>query len=340
MIKLGIIGFGRMGITHYSIINSHSDVEIAAVADTSKIMLSILKKYIPHLKVYNDYKKLMDEANPDAIIVCTPPNLHYPIIKYAYAKRIHVFCEKPFTADLSQALELSNLYNNSGLVNQVGYANRYRDVFIKVKQLIQDGLIGQLLHFKSEMFSCTITKKSDGSSWRDNKANGGGVIYEMASHLLDLNNYFFGHPDKVIGTARRKIFSRNVDDLVTSTFVFNNGLSGTLYVNWSEESYRKPMIIIEAFGTKGKIVTDFYGYKVFLTHENKELGLRNGWNTFTLPSVFIPVPFYVRGNEFTSQLYHFADLVAGKGTSSNCTFADAAQTHVIIEKMFQDTILD
>jgi scyllo-inositol 2-dehydrogenase (NADP+) len=337
MFKVGIIGFGRMGITHYSIINSHPDVSIVAVADTAKTMLSILKKYIPHLRVYTDYRELIDQSKPDAILVCTPPDLHYPVIQHAFEKRIHVFCEKPFTADLSKAKELTELYSSANLVNQVGYANRFRDVFVKVKELLGNGIIGDVVRFRSEMSSATIIKKSDGTGWRDNARTGGGVIFEMASHLIDLDNFLFGVPADVTGTVRNKLFSRNVDDHVSATLCYRNGLHGTVFVNWSDESYRKPMITVELFGTRGKLIMDFYGYKIFLNRESEDGTLRKGWNTFTLPSVFEPVPFYVRGNEFTAQLYRFADLVSGKDSERESTFADALDTHIVIDRMLRNT---
>lgn len=335
--KIGIIGFGRMGITHYSIINTHPDVEIISVADTSKVTLSILSKYIKTLKLFTDYKELIDSSKPDAILICTPPDLHYPIIKYAFERGIHIFCEKPFTANMLHAEELADLYYHSDLINQVGYVNRFSDVFNKAKTLIQSGLLGNIIRYKSEMFSCAITKKTNGDSWRDKKENGGGVVYEMASHLIDLNNYIFGPADCVGGTVLNKVFSNNVEDIVSTTLLYKNGLSGTLYVNWSDVSYRKPMIIIEILGTKGKIIADFYGYKIYLAEENNKLNFKKGWSVYTLPNINTPVPFYVRGNEFTRQLYHFADLVSQKETKNICTFNDALKTQVIIDKMYIDS---
>ncbi len=337
-IKIGIIGFGRMGITHYSIINSHPNVEIVSVADTSKTILSILKKFNKELNVYTDYKELIDESKPDAIIISTPPNLHYPIIKYAYERGVHVFCEKPFTANKQQAEELTNLFANSNLVNQIGFAARYGDVLNKAKELIDQKVIGDAIRFKGEMFSCAIIKKTSGTNWRDNEENGGGVVYEMSSHMIDLINYFFGEPDNVAGTVRNKVFSKNVDDLVSTTLIYNNGLVGTLYINWSDESYRKPMISLEVFGSKGKIIADFYGYKIFLSKENKELNLRKGWNTFYLTDVYKPTPFYVRGGEFTNQLYNFVELILGNQKTNLCDFAEALKTERIIDLMFKNSI--
>ena len=136
MIKLGIIGLGRMGITHYSIINSHPNVEINAIADTSKLVVNILDKYIDGITIYDNYVDLLNSGLVNAILICTPPFINYPIISMASSKGIHVFSEKPFVMNSNDGKELTQLFQNKNLVNQVGYVNRYNDVFIKTKSLL------------------------------------------------------------------------------------------------------------------------------------------------------------------------------------------------------------
>lgn len=327
---------GRMGITHFSIINSHPSVEIVAVADTSGVTLDLLKKYIPSLGIYKDYKELITSAKPDAIIVCTPPNLHYEICEFACANNIHAFVEKPFTTDVNEANKLKTLFEEKGLVNQVGYVNRFNDLFIKAKNLVRDNVIGKVIRFRSEMFSCTVIKEDEGSGWRAKRENGGGAVYEMAAHAIDLVNYIVGMPDKVIGSSLNKVYSKNVEDIVSSTFVYNNGLSGTLYVNWSDPSYRKPSNKLEILGTQGKLLVDQHGMKIFMNEDDKNSGYRKGWNSVYITDVFTPVPFYVRGNEFTRQLYHFADSILKKEKGDICTFRDAGKTQEIIHWIFSD----
>jgi predicted dehydrogenase len=333
MIKIGIIGFGRMGITHYSIINTHPEVNIVAVADTSKVTLGILKKYIDSVDVYGDYKELIDKSKPDAVIVSTPPSLHYPIIRYAFERGINVFCEKPFTANIREAEELARLFSSAQLINQVGYANRFRDVFQETKVHLLDGVIGKVSTYRSEMLSGTVTKKSTGSNWRDQAEHGGGVIFEMASHLIDLNNFLFGKPVGATGAILERMYSINVDDIVKANIFHESGLHGSIYVNWCDTSYRKPHISVEAVGSKGKIIADFYGYKIFLNEKNDVLKLKKGWNVFTLPEVNGSVEFYLRGNEFTRQLYYFVDCILNGIYSNESSFEAALFTHSIIEKI-------
>ncbi len=334
--KIGIIGMGRMGITHFSIINQHPHVEIVSIADPSNLTTSLIKKYIKNIKIYKEYAEMMEKEVLNAILVCTPPNLHFDIIKRASEKNIHVFTEKPFTTSVNEAQELANIYKTKQLVNFVGYVNRYNDCFIKAKELIDKKIIGDVVRFKSEMFSCTITKSDEGSGWRASRENGGGAVFEMASHAIDLVNYLIGTPDKIIGTSLNKIFSKHVEDAVSSTFLYKNGVSGTIYINWSDISYRKPTNKIEIFGKEGKILADQHGIKIFLKEENKEENLRKGWNTIYITDIFKNVDFYVRGNEFTHQLFDFADAILANSQKTLCSFADGVNTIKIIDSMFKD----
>lgn len=335
-INVGIVGFGRMGLTHYSIINSHPDVVITSIVDTSSLMLSMMKKYIEGIHTYTDYNELFDKENLDAVIICTPPALHYPVAIKAAEKGVHVFSEKPFTTKMKQADELATIFEKKHLVNQVGYVNRCNDIFQAVREYIQDGVIGDVIRFKSEMYSCTITKSEEGNTWRDSRENGGGAVFEVASHAIDLVNYIVGKPNKVTGSSLTQIYSKNVEDAVNATFLYKNGISGTLNVNWSDDSYRKPTNKLEIFGSKGKIQADQHSFKVFLKKELPSYNLHRGWSTRYITDVFKPVPFYVRGNEFTSQLYQFIECINDRTKINPCSFRDATDTLEVIEAIFND----
>ena len=336
-LKVGIIGMGRMGITHFSIINSHPDVEITSVSDTSKILLGFFSKYLPTVQVFQDYREQLEKSPLDAIIVCTPPTLHYDICKRAFDKHLHVFCEKPFTSNPAQADELAKLFTGSGLVNQVGYVNRFNNVFRRTRQLVANGTLGPIIRFRSEMFSATIIKPSEGKGWRGGRESGGGVTYEMASHAIDLINYIYGAPTDIIGSVTNQVFSKSVEDIVSSTFTYDRGATGMLYVNWCDTSYRKPSNKLEFIGANGKIMADQYTLRIFLNQAVPGEKLAKGWNNIHITELAEPVPFYVRGNEFTCQLYAFADQALGK-TADNiaCTFKEGAAIQDQIAKIFAD----
>lgn len=335
-VRIGVVGMGRMGLTHYSIINTHPSVEIVSVSDTSELILSMLKKYLPKLNTYKDYKDQLAAGDLDGIIVCTPSPLHYEVCKMACEKGIAVFCEKPFTTDPVKAAELAAIFDQKGLVNQVGYVYRFDPVFNKVKQLLDAQAIGKVCHVKAEFLANTISKPQSGKGWRAKRENGGGAVYEMGSHVIDLLEYFVGKPEKLIGSMMNSVYSENVEDVVCADIKYAGGVTANVHVNWCDYTYRKPMMKLDFHGTKGKIQADLYGYKIYLREANKELGLEEGWTTEPMNMIPDPTPYYVRGTSFTNQLYAFADAILEGRQSTGCSFAEAAQDQTIFKGIFDN----
>lgn len=335
-VRIGIIGLGRMGLTHYSIINTHPRVEITAVADTSKLMLEMIQKYIPSLHVYSDYKELLESGDVDGVIVCTPSSLHYEICSLAAAKNVNVFCEKPFTTDPAKAQTLADMFAQKGLVNQVGYVYRFDPVFGRVKSLLEKGVIGELCHVGAQFLSATITKAAPEKGWRSKRENGGGAVFEMGSHVFDILEFFLGEPAKLTGSHLGKVYSENVEDICDANIDYSGEVHADIHVNWSDYTYRKPMLKFDFHGTKGKIQADLYGYKIFLREADPRNGLEQGWASVPMNLIPDPTPFYVRGTSFTNQLYDFADAILGVKATRGCSFAQAAHTQEVIHNIFEN----
>ena len=170
MLKAGIIGLGKMGISHAAIVSPHKDVDLVAVCDTSSLVLEAFKKFT-QVKVYDDYKKMMDTENLDFIVVATPTKFHFPMVKYALEKGIHTFCEKPFSLTLKEGEVLVELAEKNNLVNQVGYHNHFIGTFRELKRLLQKGILGELVHFTGEAYGPVVTK-AKGGTWRSDPGRG------------------------------------------------------------------------------------------------------------------------------------------------------------------------
>ena len=337
MLKTGFIGFGRMGITHFSLLNNHPSLDAAAVCDSSDIMMNILRRYIP-INTYGDYKKMMDEESLDCVFISTPTDSHADIIKEALDRNIHIFTEKPFTMTREEGEGILRQLEGKNIVNQVGYVNRFNEVFMEVRKLIDSGIIGEIKSFSSEMYGATVLKDVK-SSWRSKRMTGGGCMYEFASHCIDLTIYLMGQPDKVTGSVLQNVYSSGVEDVVKSTFIYTKGYSGNIMVNWSDEAYRKPANIVKIFGTKGKIIADKHAYKIYLRQPATNDGLSAGWNTRYITDFAKGVRFYVRGNEFTRQLDYFIDCIE-KGIYNNLSsFSEAHKTDIVMDEITRDASL-
>lgn len=333
MLRAGFIGFGRMGITHYSILNGMPNVEAVAICEPSKTMQGVLGKYLD-VQLYSDYRSMMDTAALDFIVVSTPPDSHAEIIDYALEKGIHFFVEKPLAPSVQDSSRIVEKLANVEICNQVGYVNRFIETFLEVKRMLDAGVIGEIKSFSSEMYSATVLKDASGG-WRAKKKAGGGCMYEMASHCIDLAVYLFGTPSSVKGSVTQSIYSSNVEDLVSSTLVYEQGVTGRITVNWSDPAYRKPANIITVNGTKGKIIASKYHLKTFLLEARDDFDLKEGWNSQYMTDLAENVSFYVRGNEFSRQWESFIQNVEEKKQALS-TCESALQTDLIIDAITED----
>ena len=80
MIRLAVVGLGKMGLSHHAIINTHPDVKLEAVCDATNYILSVLKKYTG-IKTYSDYNQMLNDAELDAVIIATPSSMHGSMVK-------------------------------------------------------------------------------------------------------------------------------------------------------------------------------------------------------------------------------------------------------------------
>lgn len=330
----GVVGFGRMGITHFSILNSHPKVQIAAICETHAFVRKNARKYLG-VEVYEDYAEMLDDMDLQFVIVATPTASHKKIVKSSLARKIHVFVEKPFTLNPEEGRELVSLAQQNSLVNQVGYVIRFNDVVGQVKRLLDAGLLGDLLLFKMEMNGPTVLSDTNGS-WRSRKKTGGGCLYDFASHSIDLINYLLGVPDQIVGTILQNIHSANVEDAVRTTYMYNSGLRGNILVNWSDPAYRKPTYRFEVLGRQGKIVADLHAYKVFFRDQPKTEGFTKGWNSRYITDFAEPCRFYLRGFEFTRQLDHFVDCICESRRCAMAPFSQGLEADSVIARIRRD----
>ena len=334
MIKVGVIGLGKMGISHCSILGAHPDVDLIAVCDTSKFVLSAIKKYSSY-NCFTDYKKMMDTIELDAVVIATPTKYHYTMVRYALEKGLHVFCEKPFSLNFNEAEELNRIAIDKKLVNQVGYHNRFIGTFQAVKRLVENRIIGEIYHVNGEAYGPVVLKPK-GGTWRSSSKDGGGCLFDYASHVVNLIQYLVGNPERVAGTILKIIYSKNVEDAVYSSLFFNNGCTGQLSVNWSEETYRKMSTSIEILGKQGKIISDSQECKIYLKYNPEDGNLVKGWNTLYIVDLTKPVWFNLRGEEYSAQIDYFINCIKNNNLNNLNSFATALETDKVIHMLIAD----
>ncbi len=324
-----ILGLGKMGLSHAAIVGAHPSVDLVAVCDTSSMILEGFKKYTK-VNTYSDHKKMIDNEKLDFVVVATPTKFHFPMVKYAFDNTINVFCEKPFCLISAEGEELVKLSKQKSLVNQVGYHNHFIGTFRELKRLLKENVIGELVHFTGEAYGPVVTREK-GSTWRSKPEEGGGCLFDYASHILNLIQEIIGRPAKINGALLKSIYSKGVEDAVFSLLTLESGLNGVLLVNWSDETYRKMSTSLTLQGKKGKVICDATEIKIFLKEANKKENLDKGWTIKYITEFALPVNFHLRGEEYSAQIDYFINNIVTRENGSVNTFEQGLYTDKVIE---------
>ncbi|CAH0999529.1 Inositol 2-dehydrogenase/D-chiro-inositol 3-dehydrogenase [Neolewinella maritima] len=328
-LRAGIIGLGKMGLSHAAIVGAQPHVDLVAICDTSAIVTNAFKKY-GRATIYSNHRKMLRRENLDFVVIATPTKLHYEMVREALERGVHVFCEKPFSLNSAEGQELVQLAQRKGLVNQLGYHNHFIGTFQEMKRLLATGVIGELVHFSGEAYGPVVTKEK-GGTWRSRSSEGGGCLFDYASHVLNLLQEVVGRPVKVNGSLLKQIYSKGVEDAVYTLLTLENGVTGTLLVNWSDETYRKMSTSLTVQGKKGKIVCDATELKVYLKEANTAEGLEAGWTVKWITDLAIPVGYYLRGEEYSAQIEYFIANVRRQEPGTINTFEQGLYTDKVIE---------
>ncbi|BBO81297.1 oxidoreductase [Desulfosarcina ovata subsp. sediminis] len=333
MIKVGIVGLGRMGMSHCAIVRAQTDADVIAVCEPSVFVASAVKKYAG-IPFYKDYRKMIDSVDLDCVFITTPTRFHFEMVDYALDAGLHVFVEKPFCLNPEHGEYLVKKASTKGLVNQVGYHNRFIGTFREAKRIVAEGEIGDVYHVLGEAYGPVVLKES-GKTWRSNTNEGGGCLYDYATHVVNLIGFVFEHPKSVSGTILQSVYSCDVDDTVFSTLHFKNGVFGRLSVNWSDETYRKMSTQLTIFGKRGKIIVDAQELKVYFRNTPNNV-YEKGWNMRWVTDLSPEVGFYLRGEEYSAQIEYFFDCIKNLTNDNVNSFECAHTTDCVVNMLRTD----
>jgi len=142
MIKVGIVGCGKVADDHVALIRTIPDCEIVAVCDREELMAKQLCERFKISTHFNDVKSLLDQAQPDVVHVTTPPKSHFEVAKVCLQSNSHVFVEKPFTVNAGEAEELIELARQNNLKMTVNHDQQFTTPARAMRELIAKGYLG------------------------------------------------------------------------------------------------------------------------------------------------------------------------------------------------------
>ncbi|MDA3892134.1 MAG: Gfo/Idh/MocA family oxidoreductase [Salinivirgaceae bacterium] len=261
-IKWGIIGCGD--VTEVKSGPAFSLIEGSELVAVMRRDAGKAKDYAKRHKVlkwYSNADDLINDSEVNAIYVATPPNVHAEMAIKAIKARKPVYVEKPMALNYKECQEMIQASDKYQTPLFVAYYRRALPGFLKVKELVDSGVIGKVKFATIQLFKSLSNKEQEGDlPWRvDPKIAGGGHFFDLASHQLDYFNFLLGAVEKVDAVALNQTNTYKAEDIVSATFTMPNNviLSGKWCFTVPEFLESDVMEIV---GSKGAIKFSCFGF--------------------------------------------------------------------------------
>jgi predicted dehydrogenase len=320
-LKVAVVGLGKMGLLHSSIINVLPNVQLVAICDKSWLMRKLAKKLFKESFITDDVGEL-DVLGLDAVFITTPIPSHYNIIKEVYAKNItnNIFTEKTLSSTYAKSKELYELSQKNKGLTAVGYMKRFSVTFKKAKELSTQGILGKLLSFEAYAYSSDFAYAKQGTSVSGAR---GGVLEDLGSHVVDLALWFFG--DLTVKSAQvESLFSTISIDSANFEVSGTNALKGTFDVSWCKEGYRMPEFRLVITGTDCMLSVDDTALMLELENSQQRTWYRQDLDDSV--KFLVGDPEYFREDEA-----FFQSLAQKSGVESN--FQTALKVDFLLEEV-------
>ena len=263
LISWGFIGCGEVtekksGPAFNEVSGSH----IEAVMSRSRERAQSYAQRHDIKKWYTDAQELINDPDVNAIYVATPPSSHATFAIMAMRAGKPVYVEKPLAANYEDCARINRVSEETGVPCFVAYYRRYLPYFLRVKSIINDGIIGHItnvqIRFSVPPRDCDYNR--DSLPWRlQPEISGGGYFYDLAAHQLDLLQDIFGVIVRAHGYCTNRAHLYEPEDTVSACFRFENGLVGS--GSWcfvGHESAKEDCI--EVVGEKGMVTFSVFNY--------------------------------------------------------------------------------
>ena len=242
-INVGVVGVGAMGENHVRVYHKMEEANLVAVSDVSERALKkIEKKY--GAKGYTDYCELLENPDIEVVSVCVPTTFHHAVVMEAIRHKKHILVEKPIAFTLTEAEEMIAAAKEAGIILATGHVERFNPAVQKAKELIDDGVIGDIVSAFAKRVGPLPPRIKDV-----------GVSIDLAIHDLDIMNYLFEEEiTQVYGTMNSSFDDSEFEDHAEIMVSFDNESTGIIEVNWLTPYKRREL---ELTGTAGIISVDY-----------------------------------------------------------------------------------
>lgn len=252
-LKLGVIGTGRIGKVHIAtLVQSVPQAEVVAVADINQESARQVASTFGITSVFTNYMDVLNHPEVEAVAICSPTDTHARYIVDAAKAGKHIFCEKPVDLSLEVIKGAIDAVEKAGVKLMVGFNRRFDPNFLKIKQLVTEGKVGDPHILK-------ITSRDPAPPPPQYSATSGGMFMDMTIHDFDMARYITGSEVTEVYAKSAVLVDPEIGkagdiDTAVITLSFENGAIGVI------DNSRKAVYgydqRVEIFGSKGMVSAD------------------------------------------------------------------------------------
>lgn len=220
MLRIGVIGYGYWGPNIVRNFNTANGSQVVMVCDMNQQSLKKVKKAYPDIRVTSDSIELIKDPEVDAVAIATPVFTHYELAKKTLEEGKSVFIEKPFTYTVAEGKELVEIAEKRKLKIMVDHTFLYTGAVRKIKQLIDEDVLGELYYFDSTRVNLGLFQHDV------------NVVWDLAPHDISIMDYLIGEKPQAVLATGSEHFGRNLEDIAYLTFYYSNNVIAHINVNW------------------------------------------------------------------------------------------------------------
>ena len=284
--KIAVVGCGHWG---KNLVRNFYELDaLAAICDTSLEKISSLYKS-SKIKLFDNYDELVNDPEIEGIVIATPSNTHFSMAKKALENNKHVYVEKPLAQKLAEAQELQKLAEDKDLVLMVGHLLLYHPAVNKLKQLIENGELGEIQYLNS-----------DRRNFNKNQGRHANVMWDLAPHDFSMMSYILSAEAQEITNV--KAWSSKQDgeiDVVHIDFVFPGNIGAHIHNSWLDP--QKQALLTVNGSKKTAVLNDTFKQNKLELYSMAEDG-----------AMTVERPVYANDEPLRLECKHFMDCIETK----------------------------
>jgi 1,5-anhydro-D-fructose reductase (1,5-anhydro-D-mannitol-forming) len=324
-LKVGIIGYGKMGQTRKEAIDELKIAEVIAISEPN----STIDMGLPNVS----HEDIIGNPEIDAVIVCTPNYLNKDLTVRSLNAGKHVFCEKPPAFTATDVEEIQKAESGSaGKKLMYGFNHRHHDSIIRMKEIVDNGEFGKIIWMRGR-YGKSVTKDFL-DQWRAKKElSGGGILIDQGIHMLDLFLHFGNDFDRIKAEVSNMYWNSEVEDNVF--VILKDSKSGITASLHSTMSQWRHLFSLEVFLEKGYMVlnglltsTMSYGEETLTIAKNRSLAPAATWKDEVKTQ-------YLTNSSWRYEMQHFFYAIENNTSIEIGNSNDALKLMRIVDEIYK-----